>query len=48
MEKLKLTTYRVGSPRKRGEGLRIGTIREWPRGLEKQHQWEDLLGAVRK
>lgn len=41
MEKLKLTTYLVGTPRKRGEGLRIGTIREWPRGLEKQNQWEE-------
>jgi uncharacterized protein YeaO (DUF488 family) len=52
---LKITTYRVGSPRKRGEGLRIGTIREWPRGLKKQDQaeehfdlWFPLLSPSRK
>ncbi len=55
MGKLKLTTYLVGSPRKRGEGLRIGTIREWPRGLEKRYQseehfdlWFPLLAPSRK
>jgi uncharacterized protein YeaO (DUF488 family) len=31
-----LRTYRVGSPRKRGEGLRIGTVRFPPRGVHKE------------
>lgn len=55
MAKFKLTTYLVGSPRRRGEGLRIGTIREWPRRLEKRHQseehfdvWFPLLAPSRK
>jgi uncharacterized protein YeaO (DUF488 family) len=55
MSKMKLTTYLVGSPRKRGEGLRIGTIREWPRGLGKSYQseehfdvWFPLLAPSRK
>jgi uncharacterized protein YeaO (DUF488 family) len=33
---LKLKTYRCGSPRKRGEGLRIGTVRFLPRGVKKK------------
>jgi len=52
---MKLTTYLVGSARKRGEGLRIGTIREWPRGLKKRYQseehfdlWFPLLAPSRK
>jgi len=32
---LKLTTYRIGSPRRKGEGLRIGTVRLLPRGVRK-------------
>lgn len=28
-------TYRIGSPRKRGEGLRLGTVRYLPRGVKK-------------
>lgn len=31
-----LRTYQVGSPRKRGEGLRIGTVRFPPRGVHKE------------
>ncbi|HEU4389019.1 MAG TPA: DUF488 family protein [Blastocatellia bacterium] len=32
---LKLRAYRIGSPRVRGEGLRIGTVRLLPRGVKK-------------
>lgn len=31
-----LRTYQAGSPRKRGEGLRIGTVRFPPRGVRKE------------
>jgi uncharacterized protein YeaO (DUF488 family) len=55
MAKLKITTYLIGTPRKRGEGLRIGTIREWPHGLDKRYQaekhfdlWFPLLAPSRK
>lgn len=34
--KLKLRTYQCGSPRKKGEGLRIGTVRFLPRGVKKK------------
>jgi len=34
---LKLRTYGIGSPRKRGEGLRIGTVRFLPRGVLKKN-----------
>jgi uncharacterized protein YeaO (DUF488 family) len=33
---LKLSTFRIGSPRKKSEGLRIGTTRLLPRGVPKQ------------
>jgi uncharacterized protein YeaO (DUF488 family) len=33
---LKLKTFQVGSPRRRGEGLRLGTVRLLPRGVRKQ------------
>ena len=33
---LHLATYRYGTPRKRGEGLRIGTTRYLPRGVKKK------------
>ncbi len=33
---LKLTTYRLGEPRTKGEGLRIGTVRYLPRGVKKE------------
>lgn len=32
---LHITTYRIGSPRKKSEGLRIGTVRFLPRGVKK-------------
>lgn len=32
----KLGTFRVGSPRSRGEGLRVGTVRFLPRGVKKE------------
>lgn len=32
---LRLSTYRLGSPRPKGEGLRIGTTRFLPRGVKK-------------
>jgi uncharacterized protein YeaO (DUF488 family) len=32
---LKLRTYRLGTPRKKGEGLRLGTVRFLPRGVRK-------------
>ena len=31
----RVTTYRYGTPRRRGEGLRIGTTRYLPRGVSK-------------
>jgi uncharacterized protein YeaO (DUF488 family) len=34
--KLKLRTYQIGSRRKRGEGLRLGTVRFLPRGVKKR------------
>ena len=30
-----LSTFRIGTPRTRGEGLRIGTVRFLPRGVKK-------------
>jgi uncharacterized protein YeaO (DUF488 family) len=33
---MSLWTYQAGSPRKRGEGLRIGTVRFPPRGVRKE------------
>src|SRR5512140_778202 len=32
---LKLNTYRLGTPRKRGEGVRVGVVRHLPRGVRK-------------
>src|SRR5688572_33087604 len=34
--RLKLSTYRYGTPRKRAEGLRVGTTRYLPRGVRKE------------
>jgi uncharacterized protein YeaO (DUF488 family) len=34
---LLLSTYRCGSPRREGEGLRIGTVRYLPRGVRKEN-----------
>ena len=39
MAKLKLSTFRIGGPVKRAEGLRIGTTRLPPRGVPKS-QWQ--------
>src|SRR5262245_13924304 len=33
---LRIRTYRIGSPRTKGEGLRIGTTRLLPRGVPKR------------
>jgi uncharacterized protein YeaO (DUF488 family) len=32
---LKLTTYQLGTPRKKGEGPRLGVVRRPPRGVRK-------------
>jgi len=53
---LKLRTFQVGSPRKRGEGLRIGTVRYLPRGVYKKDYakldyfdiWFPILAPSRK
>lgn len=51
----KIRTYQVGSPRKRGEGLRIGVMRYWPRGVKKEDAaekhfdvWFPLLAPSRE
>jgi uncharacterized protein YeaO (DUF488 family) len=54
--KLQLATYRYGTARKRGEGLRIGTTRFLPRGVAKKDYakggyfdvWLPLLAPSRK
>jgi uncharacterized protein YeaO (DUF488 family) len=33
---MNLGTFQVGSPRKLGEGLRVGTVRFLPRGVKKE------------
>jgi uncharacterized protein YeaO (DUF488 family) len=33
---LKLSTYRFGTPRRRGQGLRVGAVRHLPRGMRKE------------
>jgi uncharacterized protein YeaO (DUF488 family) len=33
---MNLGTFQVGTPRKRGEGLRVGTVRFLPRGVKKE------------
>jgi uncharacterized protein YeaO (DUF488 family) len=33
---LKLRTYQLGAPRRRGEGLRLGVVRRPPRGVRKE------------
>lgn len=33
---INLGTFQIGSPRKRGEGLRVGTVRFLPRGVKKE------------
>jgi uncharacterized protein YeaO (DUF488 family) len=51
----KLQTYQVGLPRKRGQGLRIGVMRYWPRGVKKKEAarlyfdvWLPLLAPSRQ
>ena len=39
----KIRTYQVGLERKRGEGLRIGVMRYWPRGVKKEDAAEKHL-----
>jgi uncharacterized protein YeaO (DUF488 family) len=34
---VRLKTYQCGSPRKRGKGLHIGTVRYLPRGVKKEN-----------
>jgi len=36
MKNLHLATFQIGTPRKRGEGVRIGTVRFLPRGVPKK------------
>ena len=38
-------TFRIGTPRQAGEGLRIGTVRFVPRGVAKRDKG-DLDGAI--
>lgn len=33
---MKLSTFQIGTARKRGEGLRLGTVRFLPRGVKKK------------
>jgi uncharacterized protein YeaO (DUF488 family) len=41
---LNVTTYRIGSPRRKGEGLRIGVTRLLPRGVRKsEYSKRDLF-----
>src|ERR1700730_13695695 len=36
---IKLHTFQIGAPRKRGEGLRVGTTRRPPRGVPRR-RWQ--------
>ena len=38
---LKLSTFQIGAPAKRGQGLRIGVTRRPPRGVPKAHWTHD-------
>lgn len=52
----KISMFRIGSPRKRGEGLRIGSVRYLPRGVQKKDYarfdyfdvWLPILAPSRK
>jgi uncharacterized protein YeaO (DUF488 family) len=37
MDRVRVTTFQVGSPIKRGQGLRIGVTRRPPRGVPRTH-----------
>lgn len=39
--KLRITTFRIGDPPRRGEGLRIGTTRRPPRGVPRSRWTRD-------
>lgn len=39
--KLKLRTFQIGSPVKRGQGLRLGTTRYTPRGVRRERWQKD-------
>jgi uncharacterized protein YeaO (DUF488 family) len=41
MTKLKLSTFRIGTPARKGEGLRIGATRLPPRGVPKSRWTKD-------
>jgi uncharacterized protein YeaO (DUF488 family) len=38
---LRLSTFQIGTPRKRGQGLRVGTTRRPPRGVPKSRWVRD-------
>jgi len=38
---LRLSTFQIGAPRRRGQGLRIGTTRRPPRGVPKSRWTQD-------
>ena len=40
-KKLRLSTFQIGAPARRGEGLRIGTTRRPPRGVPKRRWVRD-------
>ena len=40
-KKLRLSTFQIGAPARRGEGLRIGTTRRPPRGVPKSRWVRD-------
>jgi len=39
-KRLKLSTFQIGTPAKRGQGLRLGTVRYPPRGVRKSEYVE--------
>jgi uncharacterized protein YeaO (DUF488 family) len=40
-KKLQISTFQISTPRKRGQGLRIGTVRRPPRGVPKSRWARD-------
>ena len=40
-QKLRISTFQIGAPARRGEGLRIGTTRRPPRGVRKSRWVRD-------
>ncbi len=43
MDRIRLTTFQVGSPAKRRQGLRIGVTRRPPRGVRKKDWTPDYF-----